>query len=94
MAQADEKQIDSLQAVLKQDRQKGDTAAVSRDKAAIVALRKKMDAAQDQAKREEQRVDLAQKSVRSEEAKTIETRQDIKSDKPKTQEHSPAPKKH
>jgi hypothetical protein len=79
---------------MNQDRQKGDSAAVSRDKAAILALREKMDAAQDRAKHEEQRVDLAQKSVRSEEAKTIETRQDIKSDKPKTQEHSPAPKKH
>ena len=82
LAQADEKQIDSLQTVLTSDHQKGDSAAVARDKAAILAVRKKMDAAQDRSQREERRVDVAQKAVRRETGKTMETRQDIKQDKP------------
>ena len=82
LAQADEKRIDSLRTVLTHDQQKGDSAAVARDKAAILALRKKMDAAQDRAQREEHRVEVAQKTVRRETGKTMETRQDIKQDKP------------
>jgi hypothetical protein len=95
MAQADEKQIDSLQAGLKQARQKGDTAAIASDKAAITALRQKMDTAQDAAHREEHQVDLAQKAVQREQSATIETRQDIKQDKPGSKpESKTAPKKH
>ncbi|HEX5575708.1 MAG TPA: hypothetical protein VFX42_07520, partial [Gemmatimonadales bacterium] len=95
MAQADEKQIDSLQAGLKQARQKGDTAAIASDKAAILALRQKMDTAQDAAQREEHQVDVAQKAVQREQAKTIETRQDIKQDKPGAKPESKStPKKH
>ena len=82
LAKADEKRIDSLQTVLKSDHQKGDSAAVARDKAAILATRKKMDTAQDRAQREERRVEVAQKTVRRETGKTMETRQDIKQDKP------------
>jgi hypothetical protein len=93
MAQADEKQIDSLQAGLKQAKQKGDTAAVASDKAEITAIRQKMDTAQAAAHREEHQVDVAQKAVQKEQSTTIDTRHDIKGDKPKTQEHASASKK-
>ena len=81
LARTDKAQLDSLEAVLKQDRQKGDTAAVARDKAAVTALRKRLDAVQDRANREERRVDLAHNAVQREREKTFDARQDLKADR-------------
>jgi hypothetical protein len=95
-ARADEKQLDSLQAVLKQDRQAKprSTAAIAKDKAAVMALQKKLDTDLDRAHREKARVDLAQKAVGHESHAANEAHQDIREDKPRSQEHSGATKKH
>jgi len=81
LAQTDKKQVDSLEAALKQDRQRGDTAAVARDRAAVIALRKKLEAVLDRANREERRVDLAQNAVKREREKTFDVRQDLRADR-------------
>jgi hypothetical protein len=93
-ARGDEKQLDSLKAVLKHDTQTGNTAAIAKDKAAVTALRNKLDTELDRARREEGQVDLAQKAVRRETHAAVEAHQDIKEDRPRSQEHSGAAKRH
>jgi len=93
-ARGDEKQLDSLKAVLKHDTQTGNTAAIAKDKAAVTALRNKLDTELDRTRREEGQVDLAQKAVQRETHAAIEAHQDIKEDRPRSQEHSGAAKRH
>jgi hypothetical protein len=95
-AKADENRLDSLKAVLQHDEQARprNTAAIAKDKAAVTALRHKLDADLDRAGRERARVELAQKAVRRESHAAIEAHQDIKEDKPESQEHSGAAKRH
>jgi hypothetical protein len=80
--QTDEKQLDSLRAMLKHDRQASprDTAAIAKDQAAVTSLEKKVKMDRDQTRREETRLDLAQKAVRRESHAAFEEHRDIRSD--------------
>lgn len=99
-ARADTKQLDSLKAVIKRDRQATprDTAAIAQDQAQVVALRKQLDTELDRARREKAQVEVAQKAVRRESHAAIEAHQDIRGDskenKPRAPEHSGTVKGH
>jgi hypothetical protein len=92
--QSDEKQLDSMRAMLKHDRQASprDTAAIAKDQAAVTSLEKKVEMDRDQAQREETRLDLAQKAVRRESHAAFEEHRDIREDKPRSQEPEPTRK--
>ena len=88
--QADEHQLDSLQAVLTRDRKAKprDTAAVKRDLAVVTGQRQKLDGDRDRAHREQVRWDADDKRVRKESEAAIEAHHDIREDRPKA--HAPA----